>query len=371
MSKKTLNIALTWWGSGGHILPLISLLQMIDETEQYRQVMDKVFRFGEKKGMEYTFFEKYKDTFTNIHPQFISILAGKYRRETIWISRWRNLRDVFLFPLGIIQSIRHILTKKIDVIFCKGWYVSLPVVIAAWICRRQIYVHDSDTTPGLTTRLASRFATQNFSWFPDTLPQTIVVWQILSSGLVAQVSQFPFQIPDDKLLILVAGGSLGAQKLYKAVLKATATDPWFVEHCVIVIVNGQHLIDANDLPKNHDHIIITDLITEQAIMWWLYRRADLAVVRGGTTTLAECKLFDTPLVIVPLPVTHDQQKNAEFYVDNFGDILISQNDPEFVQKLYSSLANITSKHITTSTDKIKEKIAQAKITILDRMLLWR
>ena len=88
----------------------------------------------------------------------------------------------------------------------------------------------------------------------------------MSSGLVAQVSQFPFQIPDDKLLILVAGGSLGAQKLYKAVLKAIATDPWFVERCVVVIVNGQHLIDANDLPKNHDHIIITDLITEQAIM---------------------------------------------------------------------------------------------------------
>ena len=106
-------------------------------------------------------------------------------------------------------------------------------------------------------------------------------------------------------------------------------------------------------------------------MWWLYRRADSAVVRGGTTTLAEAKLFDTPLVIVPLPVTHDQQKNAEFYVQEFGDTLISQNDPEFVQKLYTSLVMTKPKHITTTTDKIKNKIAQAKITILDRMLLWR
>ncbi len=369
MKQQPLNIAFTWWGSGGHILPLISLLQTIDRWQEYRQVVDNVYRFGEKKGMEYTFFEQYKDSFTHVQPQFITILAGKYRRETIWISRWRNIRDMFLFPLGIIQSIWHILTKKIDVIFCKWWYVSLPVVIAAWICHRKIYVHDSDTTPGLTTRLASRFATQNFSGFPDTLRDSITVWQILSDDLVKQPSSLPFDIPKDKLMILVAWGSLGAQKLYKAVLKATATDPWFAEQCVIVIINGRHLIDSSDLPKNHDHIIITDLITEQAVMWWLYHRADIAVVRGGTTTLAECKLFEVPLVIVPLPVTHDQQKNAEFYVDNFGDTLLSQNDPEFVQKLYKSLVNTSPKSITLTTDKIKDKIAQAKTTILDRMLI--
>lgn len=360
---------MTWWGSGGHILPLISILQTLDTTWQYRQVVDRVYRFGEKSGMEYMFFEKYRHSFNVIHPQFISILAGKYRRETIRRSRLRNIRDLFLFPLGIIQSIRHILTKKIDVIFCKWGYVSLPVVIAAWICRCEIYVHDSDTTPWLTTRLASRFATQNFSGFPDTLPSTIPVWQILSDDLVKKTTLLPFDIPTDKIMILVAGWSLGAQKLYKAVLKATTTDPWFAEHCTIVIVNWKHLIDDSDLPKNHDHIIITDLITEQAVMWRLYHRADIAVVRGGTTTLAECKLFDLPLIIVPLPVTHDQQKNAEFYVDNFADTLISQNDPEFVQKLYKSLVNTTSKSIITTTDKIKDKISSAKTTILDRMLI--
>ena len=101
-------------------MPLISLLQTIDSTGQYRHKIDHLYRFGEKKGMEYAFFTKYEDTFKHIHPQFISILAGKYRRETIRQSRLKNIRDLFLFPLGIIQSIRHILTKKIDVIFCKG-----------------------------------------------------------------------------------------------------------------------------------------------------------------------------------------------------------------------------------------------------------
>ena len=70
----------------------------------------------------------------------------------------------------------------------------------------------------------------------------------------------------------------------------------------------------------------------------LYARADLGIVRGGTTTLAECKLFELPLVIVPLPVTHDQAKNAQHYVDNYGDILVSQNDDNFIHLLYKSLA---------------------------------
>lgn len=100
-------------------MPLISLLQMIDDTPRYRQDVDKIYRFGEKSGMEYKFFTQYSSSFQSIHPEFISILAGKYRRETIWISRWRNFRDVFIFPLGIFQSMYWLLHCRIDVVFCK------------------------------------------------------------------------------------------------------------------------------------------------------------------------------------------------------------------------------------------------------------
>ena len=341
---------------------------MIDDTGHYRQVIDKMYRFGEKKGMEYTFFTNYKNSFKHISPQFISIFAGKYRRETIRQSRLKNARDMFLFPLGILQSIRYILMKDIDIVFCKWWYVSLPVVIAAWICRRQIYVHDSDTTPGLTTKFASRFSSQNFSWFPDTLPDSIVVGQILSDALVHIPAELPFSIPDDKLVVLVAGWSLGAKKLYEGVLQAIQGDEKFLQDYVFVFVNGQNTIDKKLIPTQADHIIITGLITEQALMGWLYARADGGVVRGGTTTLAECKLFDLPLVIVPLPVTHDQVKNTQYYVEHYGDTYISQNDENFIHLLYKSLVSVKPKNITTTIPKIKNKIKKAKITILDRML---
>lgn len=104
-------------------------------------------------------------------------------------------------------------------------------------------------------------------------------------------------------------------------------------------------------------------------MGWLYARADLGIVRGGTTTLAECKLFDLPLVIVPLPVTHDQVKNTQYYVEHYGDISISQNDKNFIHLLYKSLVSVETKYINSTIPKIKNNISKAKITILDRMLI--
>jgi UDP-N-acetylglucosamine--N-acetylmuramyl-(pentapeptide) pyrophosphoryl-undecaprenol N-acetylglucosamine transferase len=348
MSTKKLNLAITGGWSWGHILPLISLLQMIDDTRQYRQVIDNVFWFGEKKGMEYKFFQQYESSFDTLHPKFISILAGKYRRETIWISRWRNLRDMFIFPVGIFQSIYYILSRRIDIVFCKGWYVSLPVVIAARLLRKKIYVHDSDTTPWLTTRFASRFATQNFSGFPDTLRDTLPVGQILSDSLIAKPQHLPFDLPSDKLIVLVAWGSLGSQKLYHGVLEAICDDKFCQEHCFFIFINGKDTIDKKYLPDDTSHILVTDLITEQAVMWYLYAHADLGIVRGGTTTLAECKLFDLPLVIVPLPVTHDQAKNAQYYVEKYQDICISQNNPQFIKLLHTAILKIQIKifHLT-------------------------
>lgn len=369
MQKSKKNLAITWWWSGGHILPLISLLQMIDQSGQYRQVVANVYRFGEKKGMEYKFFNKYKWLFQYLHPRFISILAGKYRRETIWISRWRNLRDLFLFPLGIIQSLYWILYYRIDIVFCKWWYVSLPVVIAAWLLRRKIYVHDSDTTPWLTTRLASRFATQNFSGFPDTLPHTISVGQILSEWLIQKPIDQLFDLPKDRLIVLVAGGSLWAQKLYHGVLQAIKDDQFCQKKCFFVFINGNNIIEKNYLPDDMSNILITDLITDQAMMGYLYEKADLGIVRGGTTTLAECKLFDMPLIIVPLPVTHDQAKNAQYYVDNYNDILINQNDNHFIQLLHTYILKTKKKHTVISPSKTKTSIQKAKKIILDMMLL--
>lgn len=382
MSDKKRNIVFTWGGSGGHILPILSLMQYIDTHDECRQFVKSVYRFGEKKGMEYSFFQSSKSSFQHIHPKFISILAGKYRRETIWISRWRNLRDIVLFPIGVIQSIYRLIIYHIDIVFCKGGYVSLPVVIAAWILRKSIYVHDSDTTPGLTTRLASRFATKNFTGFPDTLPNSIYVGQILSSDLIGQwdseivrqwnsktVNQWNNELSTNlPIHILIAGGSLGAKKLYLGVLQAIKNLWKKSDQYHFTLINGENLLEEGDLPRHHNNITITWLIKSQQEMWKLYASADMAIVRGWTTTLAECKLFDLPLTIVPLPITHDQAKNAARYVTEYNDTMISQNSSTFVQALEQSLLSATTKTKKYDYERIASLIKWAKEIILYEML---
>lgn len=366
--RKNYTLAITGWGSGGHILPLISLLQTIDTTSNYRQVIDNIYRFWEKASMEHKFFTQYKTTFEHIHPQFIAIVAGKYRRETIRISRWRNLRDIFLFPFGILQSLYWIMKHHIDIVFCKWWYVSLPVVIAAWLLRKKIYVHDSDTTPWLTNRLASRFATQNFSGFPDTLPNTLPLWQILSDQLIAFHSSSLVQ--SSKIQILIAWWSLWAKKLYDGVLSAIQLIPLSQRSSFhFTFINGQHLIDMTDYADIAGQITITSLLTDQSEMWLLYAQSDMAIVRGGTTTLAECKLFDLPLVIIPLPVTHDQAKNAQYYADQYHDSVVSQNDDQFIELLFQHITKTQKKHTSFDPQKTKSTIKKAKKIILDMMLL--
>lgn len=311
---------------------------------------------------------QYVTTFTHIHPQFVSILAGKYRRETIWRSRLKNIRDLFMFPIGIIQSLYWILRCHIDIVFCKWWYISLPVVIAAWLLRKKIYVHDSDTTPWLTNRLASHFATQNFSGFPDTLPNTLPLWQILSDQLIAFHPSLLVQ--SSKIQILIAWWSLWAKKLYDGVLSAIQLIPLSQRSSYhFTFVNGHHLIDAREYKDIENNITITDLLTDQSEMWLLYSQSDMAIVRGGTTTLAECKLFDLPLVIVPLPVTHDQAKNAQYYVDQYHDSIVSQNSDQFIQLLFQNITKTQKKHSTFNPQKTKSTIQKAKKIILDMMLL--
>ena len=150
---------------------------------------------------------------------------------------------------------------------------------------------------------------------------------------------------------------------------AIRDDKFCQEHCFFIFINGKETIEKKYLPDDTSHILITDLITEQAVMWYLYAHADLGIVRGGTTTLAECKLFDLPLVIVPLPVTHDQAKNAQYYVEKYQDICISQNNPHFTKLFNIVILKKQKKNISFDPHKTKTLIQKAKIIILDTMLL--
>lgn len=89
-----------------------------------------------------------------------------------------------MFIAGFFQSLYILVVKHIEVIFCKGGYVALPLVMAAALLRKKIIVHESDTHPGLVNKIASKRASKNFTGFDRVLPNGQTIGQILADDIV-------------------------------------------------------------------------------------------------------------------------------------------------------------------------------------------
>lgn len=377
MKQKKLNIAMAWWGTGWHIFPIKSLLEYLAQRKTLTSKIQHIYRFGNKHALENTIFQWLK----NAHNEdkkwytlgFVSIYSGKYRRETFLKSRIKNIRDLFLFAIGVVQSLFRLLYYKIDVIFCKWGYIALPVVIAGWILRKKIIVHESDTHSWLVNKIASKFARTTFTWFDNVLPKAKTVGQILSEEIVIdekEATMFLKQYPDldkNKPWILVVGGSQGSQRLYQSIIKALESDKTLQNDVQFLVVLGLLNKDLRPQFERFPNVVCFDFVTQKE-MGMLCYHCDIAITRAGTTSLAEQKLYDMKLFIVPIAWTHDQYDNANRYQDNYGDILIDQKDEWFLNRLILEIKRHKEfKKILSSQDRLAT-ISKAKEEIWEHII---
>lgn len=342
MKQKKLKIAMAGWGTGWHVFPIKSLLEYVEQHKQFSSHIDSIYWFWDKRSLEKTVFQGIKNAHNSQKKwytlNFIPIYSGKYRRETFLKSRVKNIRDLSLFGIGIIQSLFRLIYHKIDVIFCKWWYIALPVVIAAWILRRKIIVHESDTHSWLVNKIASKFAWTTFTWFDGVLPKAKTVGQILSEEIIVDekeakmfLKQYP-ELKKDKLWILVVGGSQWSQRLYQSIVKALESDKTLQTDVQFLVVLGLLNKDLRPQFERFPNVVCFDFVTQKE-MGMLCYHCDIAITRAGTTSLAEQKLYNMKLFIVPIAWTHDQYDNANRYQDNYWDILIDQKDEGFLNRL--------------------------------------
>ena len=362
-SMKTLNIARAGWGTGGHVFPIKSLIQYLQTHSDLRGKVVQMFRFGTSNSLEQETCSELQKNIKNL--TFHSIYSWKRRREKgIW-ALIKNIRDLFLFTIGLFQSVFYLLRFKIDVVFCKGGYVALPVVFVAKLLGKKIIVHESDVHPWLVNRIAGKFSAKNFSGFPWVLPKTQVVGQILSEDLLP-AEESPFFSNKRQTQVLVMWGSQGSKNLYQALAKVLKTTPELAEmHFTIILGKlNQDLAQLfSDLPN-----VETLAFVSQKEIGRLYLQSDIAITRAGTTSLAEQELFDMKLLMIPIPRTHDQLDNAKRYVEHKNWILIQQDDPDFLDQLKNHLLALQSFKKKLSSRDRKAEIRKAKDQILEQML---
>ena len=364
MKKKT--IVMAWGGTWWHVFPIKSLIETIISDQKYSEQVQEIIRFWSKNSLEQELAAKFWDKV-----RFISILSWKRRRETPLKSRLKNIRDLFLFAVGFIQSTFYLRRSKVDVVFCKGWYVALPVVFAAKFLHKPIFVHESDVKPWLVNKIWNKFSKQSFCWFDNVFPWAIVVGQILSDEIVPDKNTNPELLnslkaeqKDGKPSILVMWWSQGSKKLYECLADLFNENKTLREYFHYHIILGKLNEDLKQIFKEYPSVTTYDFLS-QSDMWILYQHCDISLTRGWTTSLAEQKLFNLKSIIVPIPRTHDQKLNAEWYVKNFNDIMVEQSTPTTLQDLCNALISLKDYHKPKIATDIHKEIWKAKHTILD------
>lgn len=335
--QKKHTIAMAWWWTGGHVFPIKSLVEFIQTKPEYTDNIHQIYRFWSKRSLEQEIAAKL--SWLPFPPIFKTIHSWKYRRETLFKSHLKNLRDMLFFGIGCIQALFYILYYKIDIIFCKGWYVALPLVIAWAILKKKIVLHESDTHPWIVNKITSRFAQKIFTWFDKVFPKAETVGQILSEEIIfspqdklPETLEFLPKIPKDKPRIFVTGWSQGSQRLYQSLLKALETDKSLQNDFIFFITLGKLNQDLKEYFQKFENVFCFDFLSQKE-MWILYYYCDLSLTRAGTTSLAEQKLYNMKLFMVPISRTHDQYDNAKRYVQYCDDIMIDQKDENFLNKL--------------------------------------
>ncbi len=315
-----MKILFTGGGTGGHVLPIIGI------TREIRKIYTK-------KDLQF-FYLGPKDEFGKIllsqeEIEVKEVLAGKIRRYVDWKSITQNLVDLlFKIPVGIFQALFYVAFLAPDVIFSKGGFGSIPGVIAGWLFRTPIFLHESDAAPGVANRFLSRFALEVFVSFPRTEyfnPSKIKsignpIRREILEGSRGEAKKL-FKLSGEKPLILILGGSQGAQRINDKILEIL---PEFLKNFEIIHQTGWNnfkevraearVVTPKDLEKYyHPYPFLKEGELKHS-----YRVADLIVSRAGSGSIFEIAAVGKPSILIPLPeaAQNHQVKNAYSYAES-------------------------------------------------------
>jgi len=265
-------------------------------------------------------------------------VAGKLRRYTnftflMYLQHFdvvlKNIRDVFKNIFGFFQSFFRLLVNRPDVIFFKGGYVCLPVGTAAKVLRIPYVIHDSDAAPGLTNRLLAKRAAKIATGMPleyYNYPADRAEWTgiptsddfVPVSAAKQKALKKEYGYDPDKPLLVVTGGSLGAENINLAIREIL---PELLKFTSVMLVAGRErypeMMDLKDYEKWDDGKLMTNfrMIKFSSEMYKLFGAADIVVSRAGASTMTELSNMAKTVIMVPnakLPGYH-QVKNAKAY----------------------------------------------------------
>ncbi|HEH7968989.1 TPA: undecaprenyldiphospho-muramoylpentapeptide beta-N-acetylglucosaminyltransferase [Staphylococcus aureus] len=297
------KIAFTGGGTVGHVSVNLSLI-----PTALSQGYEALY-IGSKNGIEREMIESQLPEI-----KYYPISSGKLRR---YISL-ENAKDVFKVLKGILDARKVLKKEKPDLLFSKGGFVSVPVVIAAKSLNIPTIIHESDLTPGLANKIALKFAKKIYTTFEETLnylpkEKADFIGATIREDLKNGNAHNGYQLTgfnENKKVLLVMGGSLGSKKLNSIIRENLDA---LLQQYQVIHLTGKGLKD--DQVKKSGYIqyefVKEDLTDLLAI-------TDTVISRAGSNAIYEFLTLRIPMLLVPLGLDQsrgDQIDNANHFAD--------------------------------------------------------
>ena len=309
MAKK---IVLTGGGTAGHVTPNIALIPRL------RELGYEIYYIGSYEGIE-------RKLIADFDIPYYGIATGKFRRY----FDPKNFSDPFRVMKGFMEARKYL--KKIgpDIVFSKGGFVSVPVVRAAASLEVPCIIHESDMTPGLANKLCIPVAEKIWCFFPETIPMLPEGNAVLTGSPIREelakgnkIAAYDLcKFTSNKPVVMVIGGSLGAEAINKAVREAL---PKLLEDFQVVHICGKDKVDnlmLNIQGYKQFEYVKTELKD-------IFAMADVVISRAGANSICELLALKKPNLLIPLSAHSsrgDQILNAKSFESQGFSLVIDED----------------------------------------------
>ena len=338
---EELRVCLTGGSTGGHFFPLLAVAKLLKRECASRKINLRLIYIGAPPFKENLFEQEGIEVYL--------IPAGKVRRY----FDWRNFIDLFKFPLGLLKTFWLVYRFMPDVVFSKGGYGSLEVVVSAWFFRIPILIHESDSIPGRSNRLAGKFATKIAISFSKSKKyfdrrKTALIGQPLDPDFddlqPTDKDYEKFSLEKDKPIILVIGGSQGSLRINEIVIESLDVllhlgqvvhqlgEKLYYEYKQIA---DGYILENVPVRKKYYHPL--GLIEHQDLIK-LMKMSTVIISRAGAGSIFEISACGKPSILIPIREEvsgRHQIENAYEYAETGAAMVIEE--PNLTKGILTSL----------------------------------
>lgn len=327
--NSAVKIILAGGGTLGSVSPLIAIWQ---ELSKQNIKIDTLF-VGTTSGPEKNFLKQYPAI------KFASLPSAKWRRYLSLL----NLFTPFLFVLALSKALVILSNFRPKLIISAGGFTSVPLIWLGKLMGSKVIIHQLDLEPTLSNKLTKQQAdliTVTFEKSLNDFPKkkTVLVGPLIRQEANVVIPTEPAEsagerrnplkvineykentshkaIPTTKNLLFLGGGT-GALSLNKLIVEAL---PLLDKQLNVIHVTGR---GKNIIKGNQPNYSQVEFLTAE--YYQKINEADLVVSRAGLSTLLELSFFAKPVILVPLPNSH-QEVNAGYYQSKKAAINVKQN----------------------------------------------